>query len=38
MNHYVIQDMLICGAACFIVGTWFGLMLGALINITGRKH
>lgn len=31
MNCYVIQDMLICGTVCFIVGTWFGVFLGALI-------
>lgn len=37
MTHYVLQDMLICGAACFIVGTWFGLILAALINAGGRQ-
>lgn len=36
MTHYVLQYMLICGVACFIVGTWFGLFIGAAINIAGR--
>lgn len=30
---YVLGDLLICGAVCFVVGTWFGLFLAALINL-----
>lgn len=37
MTEYAFADMLICGVACFIVGTWFGLFLGALINIAGGQ-
>ena len=36
MTNYAIQDLVICGAVCFIVGIWFGLFLGALINMGGR--